>query len=95
MNIFIGNLSFETRDEDLREAFLKYGSVDTAQVVMDRDSGRSRGFGFVEMPDSSEAMAAIQALNESDLNGRALTVNEAKPRAPRTGGGGGGGARRW
>lgn len=94
MNIFIGNLSFETRDEGLREAFSVYGTVDTAQVVMDRDSGRSRGFGFVEMPDSGEAMAAIQALNESDLNGRALTVNEAKPRAPRTGGGGGG-ARRW
>lgn len=94
MNIFIGNLSFETRDEGLREAFAVYGTVDTAQVVMDRDSGRSRGFGFVEMPDSGEAMAAIQALNESDLNGRALTVNEAKPRAPRTGGGGGG-ARRW
>ena len=94
MNIFIGNLSFETRDDGLREAFSKFGTVDTAQVVMDRDSGRSRGFGFVEMPDSGEAMAAIQALNESDLNGRALTVNEAKPRAPRTGGGGGGG-RRW
>jgi RNA recognition motif-containing protein len=95
MNIFIGNLSFETRDDGLREAFAQFGAVDSAQVVMDRESGRSRGFGFVEMPDSGEASAAIQALNGSDLNGRPLTVNEAKPRAPRTGGGGGGGNRRW
>lgn len=96
MNIFVGNLSFETRDDGLREAFSQYGAVDSAQVVMDRESGRSRGFGFVEMPDSGEATRAIQALNESELNGRALTVNEAKPRAPRTGGGGGGGGnRRW
>lgn len=95
MNIFVGNLSFETRDDGLREAFSQYGAVDSAQVVMDRESGRSRGFGFVEMPDSGEATRAIQALNESELNGRALTVNEAKPRAPRTGGGGGGGNRRW
>lgn len=93
MNIFVGNLSFETRDDGLREAFSQYGAVDSAQVVMDRESGRSRGFGFVEMPDSGEATRAIQALNESELNGRALTVNEAKPRAPRTGGGGGN--RRW
>ena len=92
MNIFVGNLSFETRDDGLREAFSQYGAVDTAQVVMDRDSGRSRGFGFVEMPDSGEAATAISSLNGSDLNGRPLTVNEAKPRASRSGGGGGG---RW
>ncbi len=98
MNIFVGNLSFETRDEELRVAFATHGAVDTAQVIMDRQSGRSRGFGFVEMPDRDEAMAAIGALNGSDLAGRALTVNEAKPRAPRNdggGGGGGGGGRRW
>lgn len=95
MNIFVGNLSFETRDEGLRETFAQYGSVNAAQVVMDRDSGRSRGFGFVEMPDSGEAAAAISALNTAELNGRQLTVNEAKPRAPRNNNGGGGGGRRW
>ena len=94
MNIFVGNLSFDTRDEGLREAFAAHGAVDTSQVVMDRDTGRSRGFGFVEMPDAGEANAAISALNGSDLGGRPLTVNEAKPRAPR-GNGGGGGGRRW
>ena len=95
MNIFVGNLSFETRDDGLRQAFAAYGAVDTAQVVMDRETGRSRGFGFVEMPNGDEAHKAIAALNGSDLGGRPLTVNEAKPRAPRTGGGGGGGGRRW
>lgn len=94
MNIFVGNLSFDTRDEGLRQAFSTYGTVDTAQVVMDRDSGRSRGFGFVEMPKDDEARKAIAALNGSDLGGRPLTVNEAKPRAPR-GNGGGGGRGRW
>ncbi len=95
MNIFVGNLSFDTRDDGLREAFAAYGAVDTSQVVMDRDTGRSRGFGFVEMPDAGEANAAIAALNGSDLGGRPLTVNEARPRAPRGNGGGGGGGRRW
>ncbi len=95
MNIFVGNLSFDTRDDGLREAFAAHGAVDSAQVVMDRETGRSRGFGFVEMPDSGEANAAISALNGADLGGRPLTVNEARPRAPRTGGGGGGGGRRW
>ena len=88
MNIFVGNLSFETRDADLRAAFAAHGAVDTAQVVIDRQSDRSRGFGFVEMPDSAEATAAIGAMNGTDLAGRALTVNEAKPRQPRSGGGG-------
>ena len=88
MNIFVGNLSFETHDDGLRAAFAAHGAVDSAQVVMDRQTGRSRGFGFVEMPDSSEATKAISALNGSDLGGRALTVNEAKPRAARSGGGG-------
>lgn len=92
MNIFVGNLSFETRDDGLREAFAAYGAVDSAQVVMDRQTGRSRGFGFVEMPNNDEANQAVSGLNGADLGGRPLTVNEAKPRAPRTGGGGGG---RW
>lgn len=87
MNIFVGNLSFETRDDGLRQTFSQYGAVDSAQVVMDRESGRSRGFGFVEMPNSGEATTAISTLNGSELNGRALTVNEAKPRAPRSSGG--------
>ena len=87
MNIFVGNLSVETRDDGLREAFAAHGAVDSAQVVMDRETGRSRGFGFVEMPDNNEANQAVSALNGADLSGRALTVNEAKPRAPRGGGG--------
>jgi RNA recognition motif-containing protein len=97
MNIFVGNLSFDTRDEGLREAFAVYGAVDTAQVVMDRDSGRSRGFGFVEMPNDDEARQAISSLNGADLGGRPLTVNEARPKASRGGGGGGGGrgGNRW
>jgi RNA recognition motif-containing protein len=83
LNIFVGNLSFSTTNEDLSAAFAQYGSVDSAQVIMDRQTGRSRGFGFVEMPDSGEAQAAISAMNGADLQGRPLTVNEAKPRAPR------------
>ena len=96
MNIFVGNLNFDTRDDGLREAFSAFGAVESAQVILDRDSGRSRGFGFVEMPNDDEARAAIDGLNGSDLAGRSLTVNEARPRAPRGGGGGGGGRRdRW
>jgi RNA recognition motif-containing protein len=97
LNIFVGNLSFSTRDEDLRAAFSKFGQVDSAQVVMDRESGRSRGFGFVEMPDSGAAQQAIAAMNGADLQGRPLTVNEARPKPSRGGGGGGGGGRgpRW
>jgi len=88
--IFVGNLSFDTRDSDLNAAFAQYGSVTEATVVLDRDSQRSRGFGFVEMPNSTEANSAIQALNGQDLQGRPLTVNEARPRTERSGGGGGG-----
>ncbi len=83
MNIFVGNLSFNTTTEGLEAAFSKFGSVDSAQVIMDRQTGRSRGFGFVEMPDDSEAQAAISAMNGADLDGRPLTVNEARPRPPR------------
>jgi RNA recognition motif-containing protein len=84
LNIFVGNLSFNIRDEDLRTAFAKFGQVDSAQVVTDRSSGRSRGFGFVEMPDD-EGKAAIAALNGTELEGRPLTVNEARPRNDRAG----------
>jgi RNA recognition motif-containing protein len=90
VNIFVGNLSFSTRDEELRSAFSKFGQVDTAQVIMDRQTGRSRGFGFVEMPNREEAMKAISAMNGADLGGRPLTVNEARPKAPRRDDRGGG-----
>ena len=83
MNIFVGNLSFTATDHDLRQLFDPYGVVDEIRVIMDRDTGRSKGFGFVEMPDSAAAKAAMQGLNGKELDGRALTVNEAKPREPR------------
>ena len=91
MNIYVGNLSYSVNDDQLRSMFTEYGTVDSARVIMDRDSGRSKGFGFVEMSNDGEANAAIQALNGQDMGGRALTVNEARPRAERGGGGGGGG----
>ena len=84
-NIFVGNLSFDTTDSDLQAAFAAYGSVERASVVRDRDSGQSRGFGFVEMTNTAEANQAMTALNGHDLNGRTLNVNEARPR-PATGG---------
>ena len=104
MNIFVGNLNFDTADSDLNTAFSQFGTVDSAQVIKDRDSGRSRGFGFVEMSNDDEARNAIQDMNGTDLGGRQLTVNEAKPRNTggggggggyRGGGGGGGGGSRW
>jgi RNA recognition motif-containing protein len=110
MNIFVGSLSFETTDKDLLQAFSVHGAVDSARVITDRDSGQSRGFGFVEMPNQAEALAAITALNGRELNGRTINVNEARPRAERGAGGGGnrggfggrsgggsggGGGRRW
>lgn len=84
--IFVGNFSFSTTEADLRQWFAPYGSVDSATVVTDRDNGRSRGFGFVEMPNNSEADTAITALNGSDSGGRALTVNEARPKTERSSG---------
>ena len=83
VNIFVGNLAFSATDHDLRQLFEPYGVVDKVNIITDRDTGRSRGFGFVEMPDSAAAQAAIQGLNGKELAGRALTVNEAKPREPR------------
>ncbi len=91
MNIYVGNLSFEVTDDDLRQLFAAYGEVESANVIKDRFSGESRGFGFVEMPAKKDADAAIAALNGTDLKGRSITVNEAKPKAPRGEGGGGGG----
>ena len=97
MRIYVGNLSFDTTESDLQKAFEAHGSVDSANLVSDRDSGRSRGFGFVEMSNNSEAEAAIQALNGQDLQGRSLTVNEARPRESGGQGSRGGGSRsnRW
>ena len=83
MNIFVGNLAFSATDHDLRQLFEPYGVVDKVNIITDRDTGQSRGFGFVEMPDSTAAKAAIQGANGKELAGRALTVNEAKPREPR------------
>ena len=80
MNIYVGNLSFEVTDESLTTSFTEYGEVSTARVIIDRFSGRSRGFGFVEMPNDTEAQAAIQSLNGQEMQGRVLTVNEARPR---------------
>jgi RNA recognition motif-containing protein len=87
MNIYIGNMSFDTTEDQLRQAFEGYGEVTAVKVITDRDSGNSKGFGFVEMSANDEATAAISGLNGQDLNGRALNVNEAKPR-PQSGGNG-------
>jgi RNA recognition motif-containing protein len=107
--LYVGNLSYEVTDSALEQMFAGHGSVQSAQVIMDRDTGRSKGFGFVEMSSDQEAQNAIQALNGQQVGGRALTVNEAKPREDRGGsrggygggsrggygGGGGGGGRRY
>jgi RNA recognition motif-containing protein len=85
--LYVGNLSYDVTDTDLQKLFEPHGAVQSAQVIMDRDSGRSKGFGFVEMESDEQAQAAITALNGQDSNGRALTVNEARPREERSGGG--------
>ncbi len=81
MNIYVGNMSFETTEDHLRQSFKAFGEVSTVKIITDRDSGQPKGFAFVEMPTMNEATAAIRGLNGKDLNGRALNVNEAKPRA--------------
>ena len=91
MKLYVGNLSYDTTNESLEELFAEFGSVRSAQVIQDRDTGRSKGFGFVEMADESSAQAAIDGLHDRDHDGRKLTVNEAKPREDRSFGGGGGG----
>ena len=96
MNIYVGNLSFDETETSLEAAFAAHGEVTTVRIITDRETGRSRGFGFVEMGDQTQAEAAIAALNGSSVNGRELKVNEARPRedrGPRGGGGGGGGGR--
>jgi cold-inducible RNA-binding protein len=94
--LYVGNLSYDTTDSDLQTLFGPHGTVQTAQVIMDRDAGRSKGFGFVEMNNDQEAQAAITALNGQEVNGRALTVNEARPREERSGSRGGfGGGKRY
>ncbi len=104
--LYVGNLSYNVRDDDLQQAFAQYGTVSSAKVMMDRDTGRSKGFGFVEMGSDPEAQAAINGMNGQALDGRAIVVNEARPREERPGGfggggsrggfgGGGGGRRRW
>ena len=96
-NIFVGNLSFGATEQSVRSLFEAYGTVDRVNIVTDRDSGQPRGFGFVEMSNDAEGNAAINALNGRDLDGRTLNVNEARPKAERSGGGGGGGfgRKRW
>ena len=105
MNIYVSNLSFNTSDAELNELFSKFGTVSSAKVIMDRESGRSRGFGFVEMPSNDEGKDAMLGLNNKEVEGRAMSVSVAKEREERTGGGGsrggysnnrgGGGGNRW
>jgi cold-inducible RNA-binding protein len=110
LRIYIGNFGYDTREQEIREAFEAHGQVQEVSLVMDRDTGRPKGFGFVEMPTSAEAQAAIGALNGKEFGGRPATVNEAKPRQERSSGGysgggsgggygnrggGGGGGSRW
>ena len=93
MKLYVGNLSYDTNNASLEELFVPFGSVRSAQVIQDRDTGRSKGFGFVEMADDNAARTAMAELNEKDFGGRPLTVNEAKPREERSFGGGGGARR--
>ena len=89
--LYVGNLGYNVSKNDLEQMFAAYGTVDSVNVIMDRDSGRSKGFGFVEMGSEDEAQAAIAGLNDKSADGRNMIVNEARPQEPRTGGGGGGG----
>jgi cold-inducible RNA-binding protein len=92
-NIFVGNLSFNTNEDELRQLFEAHGQVDRVSIMTDRDTGRSRGFGFVEMASNEDGEKAITALNGSQVGGRTINVNEARPKTERSGGGGGGGGR--
>jgi RNA recognition motif-containing protein len=89
--LYVGNLSFDTSETQLRDSFAAFGSVQTVQIIMDRDTGRSKGFAFIEMGSDQEAQAAIDGMNGKMLDGRSLAVNEARPKESRPGGGGGGG----
>ena len=90
MNIYVGNLSFDATEADIENAFNQYGNVNSVNIIKDRETGRSRGFGFVEMSDSHDGQEAIEGVNLKEIAGRAVTVNEARPREDR-----GGGGRRW
>ena len=94
MNIYVGNLSFKTTEDELRQEFAGFGEVSSVNIIKDKYTGESKGFGFVEMADQNEATTAISTLNGKELNGRTLNVNEARPRADKPRGGGGGGGRR-
>ena len=98
-NIYVGNLSYSATEDDLRQAFEQYGQVASVNIIMDRETGRSRGFAFVEMPEGDEAKEAVSSLNLAEIAGRKVTVNEARPKPDRRPGGGGGGGgrggRRW
>lgn len=98
MNLYVGNLAFQTNEDELRAAFAEFGQIDSVTIIRDKFSGDSRGFGFVEMPDREAALAAISGLAGKEVGGRAITVNEARPRdesRPRGGGRSGGGRRSW
>ena len=95
MDIYVGNLPYGAMDDDLRSLFETYGTVNSARVIIDKMTGRSKGFGFVEMPERGEADAAISNINGSDMEGRALRVNESQPKPREERGGGGGGGGRW
>jgi RNA recognition motif-containing protein len=95
MNIYVGNLALNVTEGDLQQAFEAFGEVTSAKIIKDKYSGESRGFGFVEMPAGAEAQSAINGLNEKELKGRALKVNEARPQRNRNSGGGGGGHQRY
>ena len=94
MKIYIGNMSYETTEDNIRQAFEGFGEVTSVNVITDRETGRPKGFGFVEMSSDTEGQAAIDGLNSTDMNGRTVNVNVARPRVERGGGGGGGGGRR-
>jgi RNA recognition motif-containing protein len=95
MNIYVGNLSYDLTEGDLKTAFQAHGEVESVNIIVDRNTGRAKGFGFVEMPEKEQGLAAIEALNGKELAGREIVVNEARPKAPKTGGhrGGFGGGR--
>ena len=95
MNIYVGNLDYQLTEDNLKTAFQAYGEVESVRILTDRDTGRPKGFGFVEMPEKEEALKAIEGLNGTDLGGRPLTVNEARPKRNNRGGGFGGGRNRF
>jgi RNA recognition motif-containing protein len=95
MNMYVGNLSFDTSEAELQQAFEEFGEVSSAKIIKDKFTGRSRGFGFVEMPDNGAAKSAMEALDGKEMGGRNIVVNEARPKPEGRRGGGGGGRRSW